>query len=35
VKADLEIYPVQWIDDVLRLAMAEDPYKPKKSKGKS
>ncbi|RUO21154.1 endopeptidase La [Aliidiomarina iranensis] len=35
VKADLEIYPVQWIDDVLRLAMAEDPYKPKKSKEKS
>ncbi|EGN76335.1 ATP-dependent protease La [Idiomarina sp. A28L] len=34
VKADLQIFPVQWIDDVLRLALAEDPYKPKKNKEK-
>lgn len=34
VKADLEIFPVQWIDDVLRLALAEDPYKPQKNKEK-
>lgn len=34
VKADLQIFPVQWIDDVLRLALVEDPYKPKKNKEK-
>ncbi|MFU8784882.1 S16 family serine protease, partial [Aliidiomarina sp.] len=35
VKADLEIFPVQWIDDVLQYSLAEDPYKKMKNKKKS
>lgn len=35
VKADLEIFPVQWIDDVLQYSLAEDPYKNMKNKKKS
>ncbi|TRW49362.1 endopeptidase La [Aliidiomarina halalkaliphila] len=35
VKADLEIFPVQWIDDVLTFALAEKPYKPQKNKKKT
>jgi ATP-dependent Lon protease len=34
VKADLEIFPVQWIDDVLQYSLAEDPYKSMKNKNK-
>lgn len=35
VKADLEIHAVQWIDEVLTLALAEDPFKPMKNKRKA
>lgn len=35
VKADLEIHAVQWIDEVLVLALANDPFKPMKNKEKS
>lgn len=35
VKADLEIFPVQWIDDVLTFALAKKPYKSQKNKKKS
>ncbi|WP_194757321.1 endopeptidase La [Aliidiomarina indica] len=35
VKADLEIFPVQWIDDVLTFALAKKPYKPQKNKKKN
>lgn len=35
VKADLEIFPVQWIDDVLQYSLSEDPYKNLKNKKKS
>lgn len=34
VKADLEIFPVQWIDEVLTLALQEKPFKSLKSKEK-
>ncbi|RUO30518.1 endopeptidase La [Aliidiomarina sanyensis] len=35
VKADLQIFPVQWIDEVLTLALADEPYKSPKNKRKS
>lgn len=34
VKADLEIFPVKWIDEVLSLALTNDPFKPMKNKRK-
>jgi len=34
VKADLEIHPVKWIDEVLNLALSQDPFKPLKKKKK-
>ncbi|RUO18604.1 endopeptidase La [Aliidiomarina haloalkalitolerans] len=34
VKADLEIFPVQWIDEVLTLSLQEKPFKPLKNKAK-
>jgi len=34
VKADLEIHPVKWIDEVLTLALTQDPFKPLKKKKK-
>lgn len=34
VKADLEIFPVQWIDEVLTLALQENPVKSLKRKAK-
>lgn len=34
IKADLEIHAVQWIDEVLTLALSSDPFKPMKSKAK-
>ncbi|WP_113907340.1 endopeptidase La [Aliidiomarina celeris] len=35
VTADLDIHAVQWIDEVLTLALAEDPFKPMKAKRKT
>lgn len=35
VKAELEIHPVKWIDEVLKLALEQDPYKPLKNKRKT
>ncbi|MCC5855948.1 MAG: endopeptidase La [Idiomarina sp.] len=35
VKGDLEIHPVQWIDEVLTLSMSNSPFKALKSKKKS
>ncbi|RTE86890.1 endopeptidase La [Aliidiomarina sp. B3213] len=34
VKADLEIHPVKWIDEVLKLALTNDPFKSMKNKKK-
>src|SRR5690554_3077134 len=34
IKADLEIHAVQWIDEVLTLALSTDPFKPMKNKVK-
>lgn len=33
IKGDLEIHPVQWIDDVLQLALEKDPVKAASAKG--
>lgn len=35
IKGDLEIHPVQWIDEVLHLALEKDPVKTTKSRGRA